>query len=333
MYDEYVAHYKNYEKLYGPKTAIFFQVGKFYEFYDILDPITGEGQTTTKQITDLLAIKLTYKKASGPGVPSAASDADAEGRRGCPQEKRDGLWAGVPTQSLHSFAMRLTSQGWSCVVIDESKDDKGKITRATSRILSPGTHLENADGAESMFLTTLWLEEGSWTKQQPPLFAASTVDLTTGETASYEGQAVGRQDTWAADDLLQFFQVHPPRECVVYWRGDLLSMPAENFLRSRLGITGHLHRKIATPLDPVQREDILRRVFKPKTLLPLRDYLHIYEKPLTEASLTALVRFIEEHFPSFSETLHTHRVWSPEESVFLGNNVLTQINFLTPPQR
>lgn len=330
MYDEYVAHYKNYEKLYGPKTAIFFQVGKFYEFYDILDPTTGEGQTTTKQITDLLAIKLTYKKASGPGVPSAANDADAEGRRGCPQGKRDGLWAGVPTQSLHSFAMRLTTQGWSCVVIDESKDDKGKITRATSRILSPGTHLENADGAESMFLTTLWLEEGSWTKQQPPLFAASTVDLTTGETASYEGEAVGRQDTWAADDLLQFFQVHPPRECVIYWRGDLLSMPAENFLRSRLGITGHIHRKIATPLDPVQREDILRRVFKPKTLLPLRDYLHIYEKPLTEASLTALVRFIEEHFPSFSETLHTHRVWSPEESVFLGNNVLTQINFLTP---
>ena len=311
MYDEYVAHYKHYETLYGPQTAIFFQVGKFYEFYDILEPATGQGQTTTKQITDLLAIKLTYKKASGPG-------------------NRDGLWAGVPTQSLHSFATRLTSQGWSCVVIDETKDAKGKITRAASRILSPGTHLENADGAESMLLTTLWLEEGSWVKHQPPSFAASTVDLTTGETASYEGQAVGRQDTWAADDLLQFFQVHPPRECIVYWNGDLLSMPAENFLRSRLGLTGHLHRKLATPLEPLQREDILRRVFKPKTMLPLRDYLHIYEKPLTEASLTALVRFIEEHFPSFSETLHVHRVWSPEESVFLGNNVMTQINFITP---
>ena len=314
MYDEYVEQYKHYSKLYGAKTAIFFQVGKFYEFYDILDPTTGEGQTTTKQITELLAIKLTYKKATGPSTDGP----------------RDGLWAGVPTQSLHSFAMRLTSQGWSCVIIDETKDEKGKITRAASRILSPGTHLENADGAESMFLASLWLEEGSWTKQQPPTFAASAVDLTTGETVSYEGQAVGRQDTWAADDLLQFFQVHPPRECVLYWKGDLLSMPAENFIRSRLGLTGHLHRKLATPLEPIQREEILRRIFKPKTMLPLRDYLHIYEKPLTEASLVALVRFIEEHFPSFSETLHIHRVWSPEESVFLGNNVLTQINFLTP---
>ena len=65
MYDEYVAHCKNYTRLYGAQTAVFFQVGKFYEFYDILDPLTGEGQTATKQITDLLGIKLTYKKATG----------------------------------------------------------------------------------------------------------------------------------------------------------------------------------------------------------------------------------------------------------------------------
>ena len=307
MYDEYVAHCKNYASLYGAQTAVFFQVGKFYEFYDILDPLTGEGQTTTKQITDLLGIKLTYKKASGPG-------------------NRDGLWAGVPTQSLHTFAMRLTSQGWTCVIIDESKDDRGKITRATSRILSPGTHLETADGSESMFLATLWLEEVPWS---PPTFGTSVVDLTTGESVSYQGTAVGRNDAWAADDLLQFFQVHPPRECVVFWRGDVMTAPAENFLRSRLGLpTALIHTKMATPLEAVQREDILARIFKPKTLLPLRQYLHIAELPLAEAALTALVRTIEEHFPSLTDRLHAHRIWSPEESVFLGNNVLTQINFI-----
>ena len=307
MYDEYVAHCKNYTSLYGAQTAVFFQVGKFYEFYDILDPLTGEGQTTTKQITDLLGIKLTYKKASGPG-------------------NRDGLWAGVPTQSLHTFAMRLTSQGWTCVIIDESKDDRGKITRATSRILSPGTHLETADGSESMFLATLWLDEVPWS---PPTFGTSVVDLTTGESVSYQGAAVGRNDAWAADDLLQFFQVHPPRECVVFWRGDVMTMPAENFLRSRLGLVNALiHTKMATPLAPLQREDILARIFKPKTLLPLRQYLHIADQPRAETALTALVRTIEEHFPSLTDRLHAHRIWSPEESVFLGNNVLTQINFI-----
>jgi DNA mismatch repair protein MutS len=86
--------------------------------------------------------------------------------------------------------------------------------------------------------------------------------------------------------------------------------------------------KIAQPLAALQREDILSRIFKPKTLLPLRQYLHLAESPRAESALVALVRTIEEHFPSMTDRLHAHRIWHPDESVFLGNNVLKQINFI-----
>lgn len=316
MYDDYVEYFKKYSAIYGEQTAIFLQVGKFYEFYDILDPTTGEGQTTTKKIVDHLGIKLTYKKASGPG-------------------NRDGLWAGVPTQSLHNFAMRLTKENWTCVIIDETKDKKGKITRDVSRILSPGTHIETAESTylESMYLAVLFLEEATWGSFSPPSFAASVVDLTTGETASYEGKAVGRSDTWASDDLLHFFQVHPPKECIVYWKGDTMTIPNEGFLRSRCGLTNsHIHLKSADILgnlfETFHRREILKRIFQPKSLLPIDIYLHIQNKPSVEISLTALLRFVEEHFPSFTEHFQTHTLWLPTERVFLGNNVLTQLNIL-----
>jgi len=299
MYDDYVAHFKKYSQLYGPKTAIFLQVGKFFEFYDILDP---DPQTTCKEIADLLAIKLLNKGPTG----------------------REGLWSGIPTQSLHTFAMRLTLQGWTCVLFEESKDLRGKITRHMTRILSPGTHLETADSMESMFLATVWLQEELW---KPPTFGASALDLTTGQSVSYQGTAVGRTDTWSADDLLQFFQVYPPRECVVYWSGQALTAPEEGFLRSRLALpTTAIHIKpapsIATP------DDTFMRIFKPKTLLPIREYLHLQAAPLCVNSLASLLRFVDEHFPSFQEHLPKHGLWIPEESVYLGNNVLTQINFL-----
>lgn len=316
MYDDYVEYFKKYSAMYGEQTAIFLQVGKFYEFYDILDPTTGEGQTTTKKIVDHLGIKLTYKKASGPG-------------------NRDGLWAGVPTQSLHNFAMRLTKENWTCVIIDETKDKKGKITRAVSRILSPGTHIETAESTylESMYLAVLYLEEAAWGTFSPPSFAASVVDLTTGETASYEGKAVGRSDTWASDDLLHFFQVHPPKECVVYWKGDAMTIPNEGFLRSRCGLTNaHIHLKWATELGNLfqefSRREVLKRIFQPKSLLPIDVYLHIQNKPNVEISLTSLLRFVEEHFPSFTDHFQNHTLWLPTERVFLGNNVLTQLNIL-----
>lgn len=316
MYDEYVEQFKLWQAQYGSQTALFYQVGKFYEFYDILNSETGEGQTTTRKIADFLGIKLIQKKASGRG-------------------NREGLWAGVPTQSLHNFAMRLTRENWTCVIVDEFKDEHGKITRKMARVLSPGTHIESAENAamESMFLGCIFLQEQTSTA---PKFGASVVDLTTGEVVSYESQAVGRQDLWASDDLLHFFQVHSPRECIVYWNGDVLTMPQESFLRGRLGLaTAQIHLKSANGIayltNPLQREEILARTFSryKGAQLPLKQRLHIQDSYPMEMSLCLLLRFIEDHVSSLSETLQVHRVWNPKERLFLGNNVLTQLNFLT----
>lgn len=312
MYDDYVAHYKKYSGIYGSQTAIFFQVGKFFEFYDILDPVTGLGQTTTKKITDILGVKLTYKKASGPG-------------------NRDGLWGGIPTQSLHPFASRLTREGWTVVVFEEEKDERGKINRIVTRILSPGTHIESPDSlnSESFYLATLLLEEASWNSSTPPSFSASTVDLTTGAVISYAGTATGRSDTWAIDDLVHFFQVHPPRECVVFWKGDSITTPTESTLRERTGLPlTHFHIRTCPSFTSIQKTDILTRSFRIKSLLPISQILGIHDNELISLSLVCLTQFIEEHFPSIHESLSSHSVWHPTERVFLGNNVLSQVNFL-----
>lgn len=318
MFDEYVKSYKHYASTYGPQTAVFFQVGKFFEFYDILDPETGEGQTSARKVIDFLGIKLTFKKASGPG-------------------NRDGIWGGIPLQSLHTFALRLTRENWTCVVIEETKEVGGKKYREMTRILSPGTHVELVDTiqTETLYIGSVYFEEEAWPSQEPPRFSATAIDLTTGEVLSYEGQAAGKSVSWTTDDLVHFFQVHPPREVIVFWKGDTVSCPSENSLKGKLGLHNPLlHRRIVNEAalgalkTPEVREHILQRMFRPKTLLPVYEYLHIREKPLVEWSLVLLLRFIEDHFPSMSEKLHSHSLWIPQESVFLGNNVLQQVNIL-----
>ena len=318
MYDEYVKSYKHYASIYGPQTALFFQVGKFFEFYDILDPETGEGQTSARKVIDFLGIKLTFKKASGPG-------------------NRDGIWGGIPTQSLHSFALRLTRENWTCVVIEETKEMGGKKYREMTRILSPGTHVELVDQiqAETLYLASVYFEEAIWPSQEPPTFGATAIDLTTGETISYEGQAAGKSVSWTTDDLVHFFQVHPPRELIVFWKGDAISCPSENSLKGKLGLqTPLLHKRILSDsylgalTNATVRESILQRMFRPKTMLPIYEYLHLRNRKQVEWSLTLLLRFIEDHFPSMSEKLHSHTLWNPQESVFLGNNVLQQVNIL-----
>jgi DNA mismatch repair protein MutS len=316
MYTEYIKHWKHYSNIYGAQTALFMMVGKFYELYDILDKTTGEGQTNVKQAVEALGITLTTRKDEGP-------------------QKEDTYFAGFPEQSLQKFAAMLTRDGWTVVVCDQTKNEKGKVEgRPVARIFSPGTHIETA-GGEAPYLAGVWMME---TEFQAPVFAAAVLDLTTGKIVSYEGKAQGGSEMWSADDLVHFFQVHQPRETVFWWRGALITRPTEGTIRRRLGLqTGALHLELGNEKEQgsleneVVRQSFLERKFaKQRCLLPFKQQLGA--KGYIERVLVCILRFAEDHLPSATENIQGHHVWSPESSVYLGNNTLYQLNYLSSNQ-
>ena len=315
MYQHYIDQWKMYEKQYGPHTCLFLLVGKFYELYDILSKETGEGQTNVRQAVETLGITLTTKKADGPNNEYC-------------------LFAGFHEQSLQKFAALMTRDGCTVVVCNQQKNEKGAVTgRPVARIFSPGTHIEAA-GAEAPLLAGVWIEErlGS-----APTYAATTLDLTTGEIVSYEGIAQGQSEIWSSDNLVHFFQIHPPRETVVWWRGAAIACPTEATLRRRLGlIKGSLHIEIANEKqegameNPTVRKSFLERIFSTKLcLLPIMEQLQLRGHQLIERVLVSLLRFAEDHLPSAIQNLHNHTIWSPEMAVYMGNNTLLQLNYIS----
>jgi DNA mismatch repair protein MutS len=320
MYEEYIKQWKRYSDQYGQNTALFLMVGKFYELYDIVSKETGEGQTNVRQAVDTLGITLTTKKGDGP-------------------KGEDCLFAGFPEQSLQKFAGILTREGWTVVVCDQQKDQNGKVQgRPVARIFSPGTHIETA-GTDAPYLAGIWLEEAK-DLQESPSFSIAVLDMTTGEVVSYEGKTQGQAEIWSADDVVHFFQIHPPRETIVWWRGAPFQCPTESIVRRRMGIQrGTLHFEMATVEkqgtfeNAFVRKGFLQRIFsKQLCLLPILTQLMLEKKSLTERLLVCLLSFAEEHLPSAVQNLANHTIWHPEKTVYMGNNTLLQLNFLSQGQ-
>ena len=314
LIEKYVSMYHGYRNKYGDKTAIFMLVGSFYELYDILDLKTREPQTSAKQAVERMGITLTIKKGNGPkGV--------------------DTLFAGFPEAQLHKFANLLTRENWTVIVVDQKRDAKGGVEgREVARILSPGTHAE-ATTSDSLYVGGLWFDSEGWAT--PPRCAATVLDVTTGQSYTYEGSTHGKKDGWSSDDLVHFFHVYPPKELSVWWNGQRIDQPTEAALRRVTGLGATLvHIRQATPheqggLDKESvREDLLRRCFAPKTLLPLRTALGL--QPLTERCMSSLLLFIEDHYPAAIKTLRIPVRWVPEHSMYIGNNALAQLNMITP---
>jgi DNA mismatch repair protein MutS len=313
MYEEYITKWLGYTKQYGEQTCLFYMVGKFYEMYDILDKQTGDGKTNVRQAVETLGITLTVREKDGP--------------RG-----EDCYFAGFPEQSLQKFAGMLTREGWTVVVCDQDKDASGKVKgRPVARIFSPGTHIELA-GAEAPYLAGIWFQE----TDGAPLYAAATLDLTTGHLVSFEGKAMGSSEVWSADELVHFFQIHNPRETVLWWRGSPLTRPTEGMVRRRCGLPkGAVHLESASPESqgtfetPLVRKTYLEQIFSKKLcLLPILEQLQLRTKPMTERILVSLLHFAEQHLPSAIQNLHEHVVWTPHQSVYMGNNTLAQLNYI-----
>ena len=301
MHHEYIALYKTYTQKYGANTAIFLMVGSFYELYDIQDTDTGETEANVRDIVDHLGIQLSRKGDMGKG--------------------KEGLFAGFPDYVMHKWAGRLTSAGWTVVIVDQIKDMKGKVKeRKVSRILSPSTHIENTPSMDTPYVVTLFLEASS----HAPLFGAAVLDLTTGTTRTYSGAAQGRADIWTADDLVQLLSVYPPKELLIY-----SSLP-EAFFRRLFAlppsILVHL-RTVETQgafAHDLVRTEYLQKIYSIKSLLPPRTYLGL-RSDQEERALLYLLQFVEEHHPSMLKSFHRNESWTPQTRLICGNHALTQL--------
>jgi DNA mismatch repair protein MutS len=308
MYKEYIELYKTYTQKYGPKTAIFLMVGSFYELYDIQNNETGETECNVKEIVDYLGIQLSTKKG--------------DFSEGC-----DGLFAGFPDYVLHKWAGRLTSAGWTVVIVDQIKDARGKVKeRKVSRILSPSTHIENTTSTDTPYVITLYFQQNT---NEAPSFGAGVLDLTTGSTHTYSGKANGRPDIWTTDDLVQMLSVFQPKELIIYWKGQN-AIPDDVFFRRIFGIPQNITLHIR-PVETIGsfskeliRSEYLQKIYSIKSVLPAKTYLGL-RSDSEEMALLFLLQFIEEHYPSMLKSFHRNEPWIPHARLVCGNHALTQL--------
>jgi len=296
MYEEYGTAYQTYRAKYGPKTAIFLMVGAFYELYDIQDRVTGETVFNVKEVCDFLGIAVTLKKDLPKGHENAV-----------------GLFAGFPDYTLHKHAARLTANGWTVIVIDQVKDEKGLkvLRREVARILSPSTHVEAMDQFQTPYLTVLVFHNLQ--------FGLATLDLTTGTTMTYHGQGQGHADVWTADDIQQQLSLYCPKELLVYDNKGL----DESFIRRQFSIppSTPVHvRPIITSLE----QESLRKAYSIQSMLPIKEYLSL-RTDLEESALLHLIHFATEHMPTAVKAFQRNVPWIPEQNMLCGNHALQQL--------
>jgi DNA mismatch repair protein MutS len=153
----------------NPDALLFFRMGDFYElFYDDAVTVSRELQLT-----------LTAR-----------------------DKERSQPMCGVPYHAVESYLTRLLRKGYRIAICDQMEDPKLTkkiVRREVTRVLTPGTALDNALGQEQNNFLAAFFETGS---AKEPVCAVALLDVSTGEfrTAEFTG-ATARQQ--AVDEIVK----------------------------------------------------------------------------------------------------------------------------------
>ena len=164
-------------KLEHPDILLFFRLGDFYEmFYE--DAVTGSRE---------LEITLTSRNSDREGKPIPM--------------------CGIPHHAATNYVSRLLKRGFKVAMCDQVEDPrqaKGIVRREVTRILTPGTAVEESilEARENNFIASLYEEDDR--------IGVSFLDVSTGEFWAAEHSGEGARDR-LSQELFQF----QPREIVV----------------------------------------------------------------------------------------------------------------------
>jgi DNA mismatch repair protein MutS len=184
MYNKYYDVWSSHVETYGPKTAVLYQVGGFFEIYDIENLTTGATRSNIREIAEICQFSLSTTQIS---------------------ETEQSLFGGMPEHALPKYEKMLVSAGFTVVVYTQKKGANGSVeSRDVDHISSPGCWTE---GAKDRALVGIVLESTG----SNIYWAAASFTAVTGATQVAEG---GDRDR-----LHQFLCAYPPSELVVWTDG------------------------------------------------------------------------------------------------------------------
>ncbi|MDE7469690.1 MAG: DNA mismatch repair protein MutS, partial [Desulfovibrionaceae bacterium] len=147
-----------------PEALLLFRMGDFYEFF-LEDAVIASKE---------LQITLTSRN---------------------PQKENRIEMCGVPWHSVDSYIATLVKRGYTvaiCDQIENPKDAKGIVKRAITRIITPGTVIEEGvlEAKEYNFLSAMYFSEK--TRQG----ALAWVDVSTGKWAGFSTSSYSQIQEW-----------------------------------------------------------------------------------------------------------------------------------------
>lgn len=311
LIDDYFQYQEKYEKLYGEKTIVLMEVGKFFEIYGIVNDSVKKGRIY--EIGDIINLTISKKNSKTKAVG-----------------QDNPLMAGFPNYAISKWSDNLLKHGYTVVLIEQQSHGTKSPTRKVTQILSPGTNMHT--NSFSNYLMSIYLEQINDHRTHLPIMIVgiSFVDITTGKTIVYETHSTTDDYKFALDEVFRFIQTFSPIEIIIH----NINIPMNqceicSYLELSTQII-HYNNYISDHyLEPKYSDAILQKVYPTCGCLKPVEYIHLEKMPFALYSYIFLIQFTYEHNENIIFKLEKPIIWEPYKYLVLSHDAVNQLHVIS----
>ena len=333
---KYFEEQRKYTEIYGEKTIVFFEMGKFYDAYCT----DTEGYVNLAELQNLLNIEFIKRELGAPNNPYNK-----------PSQ------FGIHGVTLKDKLEKLVEAGYTIPLFQQKGTGKN-IERECVGIYSQGTHI-TGNSVESNHMMSIYIveEEQLFSKKNLMAIGLTIIDATTGFSTVYEFFSDRDDENYGLDELCRTLQIFRPVELIVYFK------PAKNTvsnpklfsdvvkdIKRYIDIDRYKNAKFYTwsngvGTDPFNllsdlvfkisyQNDYLAEVFKLNNQSELKnktsplEILNLERKTYAAISMMIVLKYISDHDTVLLSNLNIPEIYVHDKHLVLGNNAIEQLNII-----
>lgn len=338
---EYFLDQDKYSKIYGPKTVVWIQLGKFYDSFSTIT----EG-IDAPALSQVLEVKLTRRK----------------GRKSTgPPDRLNPYMIGFPTVTLIKYLDLMIKHGYTAIVFDEKKTGKctkqgtPEILRTLVGIFSPGVYISDSITCESNYLLCTYIKEEpqlinlvSKEKKKGLLVVGLTlIDVTTGKSIVHEFYSDKNDEQFGLDELLRIIQSYNPKMTIIYYCPIVINNKIMNDIKTYLELDRIVHNFYINDKESTEipffnpqifkinyQNDFLSKIFDlNKQLIPNKrssplEILELEDKKYATISFIIVLSYLSENNKDIIKNLSYPEIYIYSKHLILGNNAIEQLNII-----
>lgn len=347
--EEYLLYTKKHSEVYGERTVVLLQCGKFYEIYGYADctgNIVGSSIVEAAGSCDLRIAKKAQTFAFSRFTLDNLYGKESSQYKTFHGRRFDYYMAGFQIDYIDRYVNILVQDGWTVPVYNQigTSTSAMPITRELVQVFTPGTTFSEDDVSVSNNLVCIWITETKPNIVRPHgkiIYGCVSLDIYTGKVSvgEFEVSPVTRTIS-DYDDVAHFIAVEAPSEVRI-----IIEPSGENgenlfkSLQRSLGPTTASHRLVEATPDVLQftkqtiQDSVLERFF-PQSIAPDSCILSdIRGSPTALAAFTYLLTSVSSQAPALIDKLHTPMIATANSELVLANHSLQQLNIVGTQKR